>query len=332
VTVSVQSGEGWEPLGTAETGADGVFRLQADAVSPGPFLASAGPAQSEPVALTIPATYRRCAGNGCWALRFGCQGASSRAKPERCDSRWTAKRIPVRLSPTGTFSARVTDWSTRPRSHQASPRAAGGYAGTTRTLRPRIAAPNLRLGSGAAVLFLERQLVRLGYVLLGVNSRYSQDTADAVRLPQLGVSLARAPSIMPAALTSASRPRARVANGDHIEVYKTRQVLFEVSPRAGGAGRARLHRGYRKYAGRSLARVYSKQPGYNAIGMYYSLYFLRGFAIHEYSPVPPYPASHGCVRCRSGSPRGSTIAGRAAQPSWCSRKRSKHRRRSPMVF
>ena len=30
--------------------------------------------------------------------------------------------------------------------------------------------------------------------------------------------------------------------------------------------------------------------------MYYSMYFLRGFAIHGYASVPPYPASHGCVR------------------------------------
>jgi lipoprotein-anchoring transpeptidase ErfK/SrfK len=43
-------------------------------------------------------------------------------------------------------------------------------------------------------------------------------------------------------------------------------------------------------------RVYWKDAGYNALGMYYSLYFLRGFALHGYNPVPTYPASHGCVR------------------------------------
>lgn len=37
-------------------------------------------------------------------------------------------------------------------------------------------------------------------------------------------------------------------------------------------------------------------PGFNAIGMYYSSFFLRGFAIHGYHSVPSYPASHGCVR------------------------------------
>jgi hypothetical protein len=30
--------------------------------------------------------------------------------------------------------------------------------------------------------------------------------------------------------------------------------------------------------------------------MYYSSFFVGGFAIHGYASVPPYPASHGCVR------------------------------------
>jgi lipoprotein-anchoring transpeptidase ErfK/SrfK len=30
--------------------------------------------------------------------------------------------------------------------------------------------------------------------------------------------------------------------------------------------------------------------------MYFSSFFIGGFAIHGYSSVPPYPASHGCVR------------------------------------
>jgi lipoprotein-anchoring transpeptidase ErfK/SrfK len=30
--------------------------------------------------------------------------------------------------------------------------------------------------------------------------------------------------------------------------------------------------------------------------MFDSNFFLRGFAIHGYPSVPPYPASHGCVR------------------------------------
>jgi lipoprotein-anchoring transpeptidase ErfK/SrfK len=30
--------------------------------------------------------------------------------------------------------------------------------------------------------------------------------------------------------------------------------------------------------------------------MYYSSFFIGGYAIHGYNPAPDYPASHGCMR------------------------------------
>ena len=41
---------------------------------------------------------------------------------------------------------------------------------------------------------------------------------------------------------------------------------------------------------------YRKDPGFNSLGMYYSIYYNRGEATHGYHDVPPYPASHGCIR------------------------------------
>ena len=44
-------------------------------------------------------------------------------------------------------------------------------------------------------------------------------------------------------------------------------------------------------------QFYTRQPGFNSEGMYYSTYFHGGYAVHGYASVPPnYPASHGCVR------------------------------------
>jgi L,D-transpeptidase catalytic domain len=43
-------------------------------------------------------------------------------------------------------------------------------------------------------------------------------------------------------------------------------------------------------------RVYSRSPGYLSDGMYYSSFFIGGYAIHGYNPAPDYPASHGCMR------------------------------------
>jgi len=43
-------------------------------------------------------------------------------------------------------------------------------------------------------------------------------------------------------------------------------------------------------------QIYDREPGYNSEGMYYSDFFIRGYAIHGYDPAPDYPASHGCIR------------------------------------
>jgi L,D-transpeptidase catalytic domain len=43
-------------------------------------------------------------------------------------------------------------------------------------------------------------------------------------------------------------------------------------------------------------QVYLREPGYLSDGMYYSDFFISGYAIHGYDPAPDYPASHGCMR------------------------------------
>jgi len=48
---------------------------------------------------------------------------------------------------------------------------------------------------------------------------------------------------------------------------------------------------------RGTYHFYRKDPGYNSEGMYYSVYFVGGYATHGYNPVPMHEAaSHGCVR------------------------------------
>jgi lipoprotein-anchoring transpeptidase ErfK/SrfK len=41
--------------------------------------------------------------------------------------------------------------------------------------------------------------------------------------------------------------------------------------------------------------VYRKVAGFDWV-LYYPSYWYRGFAVHGYPDVPPYPASHGCSR------------------------------------
>jgi hypothetical protein len=85
-------------------------------------------------------------------------------------------------------------------------------------------------------------------------------------------------------------------NYRHVEVDISRQVMVLA---AGG----RAIRTYHVSTGapgmgtiRGTFRFYRKQPGYNSVGMYYSVYFRGGYATHGYKSVPTWPASHGCVR------------------------------------
>jgi peptidoglycan hydrolase-like protein with peptidoglycan-binding domain len=86
-------------------------------------------------------------------------------------------------------------------------------------------------------------------------------------------------------------------DGRHVEANLTKQVLAEVEP--GG----RVYKVYTASSGKPSTptvvgrfRVYEKTPGENSKGMVDSNYFIRGYAIHGYAEVPPYAASHGCLR------------------------------------
>ena len=92
--------------------------------------------------------------------------------------------------------------------------------------------------------------------------------------------------------------------GDHVEVDKTRQVLFVVRggqvtlivPTSTGAtGNTPV----------GLWHVYRKVAGYDWV-LYYPSYFLRGFAVHGYPDVPPIRRRTAAPASRCGSRRPST--------------------------
>jgi lipoprotein-anchoring transpeptidase ErfK/SrfK len=137
----------------------------------------------------------------------------------------------------------------------------------------------------------------LHYALGHIDGYYGQDDYDAVIAFQKLHGLARTGRVDARfwqELQGASIPQARYP-GDHVEVSKGRQVLFVVRDgkvalivpvSTGATGNTPL----------GHWRVYSRVPGFNAKEMYFSSFFVGGFAIHGYHSVPPYPASHGCVR------------------------------------
>ena len=174
-----------------------------------------------------------------------------------------------------------------------------GYALARRQLALRIRRPPLGLGArGAAVGALERRLRALHYVVRGVGGSFSLSTYQAVVAFQKVHRMARTGYVGNAVWTALTRsrvPRARIPRGTHIEVDKTRQVMFEV---VNGRVARVVHVSTGATGNTPVGswRVYRLAPGGSLSGMYYSLYFLRGFAIHGYHSVPNYPASHGCVR------------------------------------
>ena len=181
---------------------------------------------------------------------------------------------------------------------QVSLTPAAGYLAARRVLERIVFAPSLGPGdSGLSAYALDRRLQELHFALGRVDGYYGQDDYDAIvafqklhDLPRTGTVYVRVWD----ELQQAQVPLARYP-GSHIEVSKGRQVLFVVRDgqvvlvvpvSTGATGNTPL----------GHFRVYSKVPGFNAKAMYYSSFFVGGFAIHGYHSVPAYPASHGCVR------------------------------------
>lgn len=86
---------------------------------------------------------------------------------------------------------------------------------------------------------------------------------------------------------------------DHLEVDKTRQILMMVRD---GKLRALIavSTGATDNTPEGRFVIQQKHPSTTSLSGGASLYrtmgFFGNFAIHGYAPVPPYPASHGCVR------------------------------------
>lgn len=283
-------------LASTHTSSDGTFHVTRRIASPGPYSAHWVDANSDALSTTVKPQL----------------AASLVGTPT------VGQRIAVvaRLSPAGAGTLRIRVWrgkklvanvrrarvvlSTRSTARyrvRVSSEPAAGFAAVARTLTTTVALPYLRLGSrGPSVRALEQRLFDLHYALERVDSAYGQDTYDGVIAFQKVEGLSRTGEVDPAVwrrLAGASTPRARY-RGDHVEVDKSRQVLLEVR-----GGKVTLvvpvSTGATGNTPIGLWHVYSRVPGWSWV-LWYPTYFLRGFAIHGYPDVPPWPASHGCVR------------------------------------
>jgi hypothetical protein len=203
------------------------------------------------------------------------------------DGKFAAK---VPGSRAGTFSVRVV--------HKQGVNVA---AGTSRRVHFSAVRANLHEGSsGPTVRLLQRQLARLAYVT-SRRGRFDAATGRAVLAYRKVNHMARITSTNETVLSRlfSGRGAFRLRHpsaGKHVEADLSRQVLVL-------ANHGRAERIYTMSSGKPSTptvvgsfRFYMRGPGYNAKGMFYSSYFIRGYAIHGYAEVPTYAASHGCLR------------------------------------
>ena len=211
---------------------------------------------------------------------------------------WRGKRLVASRSFSGRTRIRLATGTPAAYRVLVTVQPAAGYVAARRTLQRIVFAPSLGPGSsGLSAYALDRRLAELHYALGRVDGYYGQDDVDALYafqklhgLPRTG----RVDTRVWNELQRATIPRARYP-GTHIEVSKGRQVLFVV--RDGEVAMVvQVSTGATGNTPLGHWRVYSKVPGFNALAMYYSSFFVGAFAIHGYHSVPPYPASHGCVR------------------------------------
>jgi lipoprotein-anchoring transpeptidase ErfK/SrfK len=194
-----------------------------------------------------------------------------------------------------------------------SGRGSGSVSGTasaevtvTDTLRPG--------DRGPQVLALQRRLTQLGYWLGTPDGTYGDLTRQAVIALQKAAGLGRDGVTGPktrAALARGVRPSARTGRGHVVEVDLSRQLLLIVDNgrvsrilnTSTGSGvwytAPDGHRGHATTPAGTF-RVQWQVDGWHTspLGrLYRPKYFHpRGIAVHGYTSVPAYPASHGCVR------------------------------------
>jgi Putative peptidoglycan binding domain/L,D-transpeptidase catalytic domain len=303
--VYLRVGSEWRLVTSGATGEGGSYRLATAVRASGSFVALAQPDPATQVVspeITIgmrPFLQTRVVGRRVVGARLVLSGRLLPADAGKLVVTARGGSRHVRVSPLGRFRVALpSDRAGRLRVAVALV-AGTGYEPVRRAHSLRLRGPSLSWGSsGAAVRALERLLWRQRYAIRGVDTYFGSDTYEAILAFQKVHGLLHTGRVAPGTwrrLSRASVPRALVPHGTHIEISKTRQVLYEV--RAGRVVKAvHVSTGATGNTPVGSWRVYRLAPGYNALGMYYSLYFLRGFAIHGYHSVPAWPASHGCIR------------------------------------
>lgn len=302
VTVEGPSGR----VGSAKTNAQGTYTIRALARIPGPYVATSSRASSAPLTVrVIPRLETRLVGGGARGSRYfftarlapsgaGVLSVQIRKGGDTIVDRTFAGRVNVKLD-TRRLATYVIHVAVVPNE---------GYAETARALRANVVLPRLAFGQrSTAVAQLGDQLRRLRYAA-PYGASFDGRMLDAVYAFQKVQGLPRTGAVDARfwrALASPRTPIPRYARpATHLEVNKGLQVLYVIRrskvalivpvSTAGLPG---------KFTPVGRFAIYRKVTGFDPspLGTLFDpMYFTGGYAIHGNPSVPPYPASHGCVR------------------------------------
>jgi N-acetylmuramoyl-L-alanine amidase len=293
-------------VGSAPLRSSGEFRLRPRLVSPGPWQARFGGAASPPLSVLVrPQLVARFEGSGAVGTPLAVVARLVPASAGQVTVRiW--KNGTLRVSRTYPHGARIRLDTSRETVYRvvvsSVPRP--GFAHAARGFAARLFLPTLRPGStGATVARLVSSLASLHYAVRR-SSTFGAELVDSLYafqkvqgLPRTGV----ADTATWRALAHPRLARPRYSSpADHLEVDKGHQVLYVVR-----GGQVALIvpvstagiPGYFTPVGRFA--IYRKVTGFDPspLGTLFDpMYFTGGYAIHGNPTVPPYPASHGCVR------------------------------------
>ena len=188
-------------------------------------------------------------------------------------------------------------------------------AAPTTTTRPKPAAPaKLQSGSeGPAVKALQQRLHELGYQVQEADGQFGPETHHSVVAFQKVNRIGRDGVVGPItrkALADPRVPKPRSAKpGFHVEADLTLQVVYmvrdgevvEILDASSASGQTYTVDGDVRVAVTPLGSftIQRKIDAWrkSKLGLLYRpAYFIGGYALHGAYSVPPFPASHGCIR------------------------------------
>jgi PKD repeat protein len=284
---------------------DGTFTVHARLLRGGAWTAATNVVTTSVDIAVIPRLHTALVGSGARGSRFFF--AASVRPPD-------AGRITVTIERAGntllddTFGSqvrirldtrRLTTYLIRARLEPAP-----GFTSAVQVVRAHVVLPQLALGThGAAVIQLADRLRALHYAT-PYTATFDDRVLESVYAFEKVQALPRTGIVGPGfwqRLADPLIPAPRYASpSDHIEIDKPHQVLYVVRgsrvsliipvSTAGLPGR---------FTPVGRFAIYRKVTGFDPspLGTLFDpMYFTGGYAIHGNPSVPPYPASHGCVR------------------------------------